>query len=70
MLSCDLAKIGMSKKTDFSSGTHSKVNIKSINRAKYLLFGTVKDKTPGFAVTIFQEFTFVLWAVIWPTSKI
>ena len=70
MISCDLGQNHGSKKTDWLSGACSKVNIKSINKAKYLLFGTTEDRIPSFVTRISHEFTFVPWAVIWPTSRI
>ena len=33
-------------------------------------FDITKDRIPSFVSTISHEFTFVLWAVIWPTIKI
>ena len=70
MISCDLGQNHGSKKTDWLSGACSKVSIKSTNKAKYLLFGTTKDRIPSFVTKISHKFTFVPWAVIWPTSRI
>ena len=69
-MSCDLGQYHRSKKTDWLGGASSKVNIKSTNKAKYLLFGTAKDRIPSFVTRIYHEFSFVSWAVIWPTSRI
>ena len=49
----------VSKKTDSSSGPHSKVNIKSTNKGKYLLFGVIKDRIPTFVTTNSHDFSFV-----------
>ena len=70
MISCDLGQNHGSKKTDWLSGVCSKVSIKSTNKAKYLLFGTTKDRIPSFVTKISHKFTFVPWAVIWPTCRI
>ncbi len=69
-MSWDLGKNGTSQKTDWLSGTHSKVYIKSTKKGECLLFHAAKGKIPDFATTYSHGFSFVLWAVIWLTSKI
>jgi len=64
VMSRDLGKNGASKKTDWLSGTHSKVYIKSTKKGEWLSIGTTKDRIPGFATINSHGFSFVPWAVI------
>jgi len=59
-----LGKKGASKKTDWLSGTHSKVYIKSTKKGECFLFGATKNRISGFTTINSHRFNFVLWAVI------
>ena len=53
------ASFKVHNKTDSLTVTHSKVNIKSINKDECLIFGVTKDKIPTFVTTISHGFTIV-----------